>query len=364
MRARSGISVMFMTFIAVCILSAIFLTYYLHLAQQNLSASEAQRIYAEAAQESIDAFFYPPASEASSQGIPQTLVIHNRVIGTVIKYLFYRQSPGQELQGPLNGGDIILGSGQSIKNTLNQLLSDGSEILIVTERGSIFTAREGYFNVSLVPASIKIYPEENRGNSTLIVLSRNYEGRMRIIPDAGCEVEGQAEFSLTRNSIYTVPIECEPTLSPGIYRYSVKVEDTETGYHKKAVLTIEVREKGAGAEIPFSHVLVIIPENHKRISGMRNQLVRINFIVRGYDGYDGTLLFEVLQEIPVIGSTSFSPSSVTLTPWNTEMSVTLTFTITGSPRSEPYRIWIKAYEETPARKITRDADYFDLTIVQ
>jgi len=56
---RSGISVMFMTFIAVCILTTIFLTYYLHLTRLHADASEAERMYAEASQERVEAYYDP-----------------------------------------------------------------------------------------------------------------------------------------------------------------------------------------------------------------------------------------------------------------------------------------------------------------
>ena len=62
-RRSRAISVMFMTFIAVCILSAAFITMYLYLTQHGLSATEAQRIYAEAAQERLQALLDRRAGE-------------------------------------------------------------------------------------------------------------------------------------------------------------------------------------------------------------------------------------------------------------------------------------------------------------
>jgi len=107
-KGRAGISVMFMTFIAISILSAIFLTYYLYLTQQNLSATEAQRIYAEAAQERIEVILDRRAREI--------LVNNTGGIGVTIKYLVGLDRSGataslRELQDPIvvpAGGHVVL----------------------------------------------------------------------------------------------------------------------------------------------------------------------------------------------------------------------------------------------------------------
>ena len=359
MKSKSGISVMFMTFIAVSILSLIFISYYLYLTQHNLSASEAQRIYAEAAQESIDAFFYPPASEASSQGISQVLVMRNRGIGAVIKYLFYRDGSG--LHGPLNGGDVVLRSGEVVRLQPSELIPDGAEMLIVTERGSVFAAQEGYFDISLNPASIRLPPGEEAA-TTLIASSSNYEGRLRIIPDAGCEVVGEVEFDLTRGGVYAVPVRCAAGASPGTRSYAIKVLDVETGYSKVAVFSVRVVEEGPGIGAPLSYALVIVPDENKSVAGRAGRTIQISFKVRSYNDYYGELFFEVQSEqAGLMDRVSFNPSSATLAPWDPEEQVTLSFRIRGNPGT--YRIWIVAREGPSANPATVDTDYFDLTIL-
>jgi len=237
---RKAISVMFMTFIAVSILAATFITMYLYLTQYNLTATEAQRIYAEAAQERIDTFYYPPANEASALGLNQRLVIYNRGIGTIIKYIFAFRV--QETS--LNSGEISLGSGENTSITLNTLIPDDEEVRIVTERGSIFIAQVGYFNVTLDPEELQLYPGQT-GISVLRVMSRNYESRLNVEvteSDVGdYELIGETEFYLERNGIHSITIRITAPDDIGTYYLSIVVEEPETGYSKGVSLTIEVQ---------------------------------------------------------------------------------------------------------------------------
>ena len=387
MKSRAGISVMFMTFIAVSILSLIFISYYLYLTQHNFSASEAQRIYAEAAQESIDAFVYPPASEASSQGISQTLVIHNRGIGAVIKYLFYRDGSG--LHGPLNGGDVVLRSGEVVRLQLGELMPDGAEMLIVTERGSIFAAQEGYFTVSLSPAKLILYLEGvEEGVSTLTINSNNYEGRMIInhwtnpptCPQISYEIEGEMEFNLAKDGLHALTIKVEAQ-NVGDCTILISAVDPENGYFKATELAVEVKKKEIAPALPtFSYVTLTIPEEFKDIVARRRESKEIQFIVEGHNGYVGELSIRrfvsgwycyrvaggVYTQIDcnlIFSSYIIYPTSISLDPRIlTSVTGDFSFTISNNIPYGTYEIWIHAYESPPSG-IVRAADYFTLRIV-
>ncbi|MCF3653062.1 MAG: hypothetical protein L2C94_002710 [Aigarchaeota archaeon] len=237
---RKAISVMFMTFIAVSILAATFITMYLYLTQHNLTATEAQRIYAEAAQERIDAFYYPPASKASALGF-QRIMIYNRGIGTVIKYIF---AFGVQ-ETPLNSGDILLGSGESISIQLDTIIpDDNGEIRIVTERGSVFIAQVGCFDVRFDPERLVLYPNQ-MGISVLRIMSRNYESKLNVeVTESDIdsyELIGETEFYLARNGIHSITIRIAAPEDIGTYTLSVVVREPETEYGEEVTLTIDVQ---------------------------------------------------------------------------------------------------------------------------
>jgi len=173
-RGRAGISVMFMTFIAISILSAIFLTYYLYLTQQNLSASEAQRIYAEAAQEKIEVILDRRARDI--------LVNNTGGIGAVIKYLvgLDRSGATASLWEPPNpiivpaGGHVMLADG------VNATFPEG-ELYVMTERGNLFKAVPGGFRFE-----IEAYPSNiTLGNASSTVITLKLKAILLETPEEG-----------------------------------------------------------------------------------------------------------------------------------------------------------------------------------
>ncbi|MCD6535459.1 MAG: hypothetical protein J7K49_00310, partial [Thaumarchaeota archaeon] len=161
--SRKAISVMFMTFIAISILSAVFITMYLYLLRASTMATEAQRLYAEAAQERLEAI-YNPAEE--------NLTIRNTGgISVVLKYLVERdESAGQAK---------IMDFAEKLSNTVlspNETAwiiysksNAENELLIVTERGNVFRAQEaaqtgpgiGQFVMKLSQYEITISPGDS-----------------------------------------------------------------------------------------------------------------------------------------------------------------------------------------------------------
>ena len=162
-RRRRAISVMFMTFIAVCILSAAFITMYLYLTQHGLSATEAQRIYAEAAQERLQALLDRRAGE---------IIVNNTGgIGVALKYLVCLKKASntaviQELQPlvivPSGGGAVIAIPGSFTCSYPSE------ELYVMSERGNMFRALPGGFSfeIEASPANVTL----SRGGSATITL--------------------------------------------------------------------------------------------------------------------------------------------------------------------------------------------------
>jgi len=352
---KKAISVMFMTFIAISVLTTVFLTMYLYLLRASTMASEAERLYAEAAQERLTAFFYPPAEEASEIGINQVLRIYNRGIGAVIKYIFafgVRETP-------LNDENILLGSGENVTIQLQEFIPDDKEIRIVTERGVIFIARVGYFNVSFDPAKLVLYPGQ-QGVSVLRITSKNYESAMRITitsSDVDYDIIGGTEFYLEKDGIYSLTINFTAPEETGIYYISIRVEDTSTGYFKDATLEIEVSE-AAATTLPYFEVT--IPNNQKQISGKRGDKLSITFKVIGQNNYIGWVWFQADDPENILQNEKFNPNPVFLSPDSPEKEVTFSFKIRRGASSGTYRIWIIGFDLLSA--VLRDSDYFNLTV--
>ena len=346
---------MFMTFIAISILTTVFLTMYLYLLRASTMASEAERLYAEAAQERLMAFFYPPVEEASEIGINQVLRIYNQGIGTVIKYIFafgVRETP-------LNDEDLLLGSGENVTIQLQEFVPDDEEIRIVTERGVVFIARVGYFNVSFDPAKLVLCPGQ-QGVSVLRITSKNYESAMRITiinSDVDYDMIGGTEFYLERDRVYSITINFTAPEEPGIYYISIRVEDISTGYFKDATLEIEVSE-AAVTTLPYFEV--IIPNNQKQISGEHGDRLSITFKVVGQNGYIGWVQLQTYDPENILQNEKFDLNPVFLTPDDPEKEVTFSFKIHPSASSGTYRIWIIGFDLLSVN--LRDGDYFNLTV--
>ncbi|MEM3897327.1 MAG: hypothetical protein QXO04_01780 [Nitrososphaerota archaeon] len=188
MRSRAGISVMFMTFIAVSILSLIFISYYLYLTQHNLSASEAQRIYAEAAQENLEVILDRRGGEV--------LVNNTGGIGIMIKYLVGLDSSGgvADIREPPSPIPVPVGASVVLKDGQGGISFPRGELYVMTERGNMFRAVPGgyKFEIEAEPSSISL----GRGGSAVvtlklkaILLETPEQGVMLVVADpSGCRM--------------------------------------------------------------------------------------------------------------------------------------------------------------------------------
>lgn len=151
---RKAISVMFMTFIAVSILTAVFVMMYLYLTQHNLTATEAQRIYAEAAQEKLEVFLDKRAGDI--------LINNTGGIGVTLKYLVGLDSSAKTADIRELSTPIIIPAGASI--TLHVDGFPSGELYVMTERGNLFRAAPGGFSFELEvsPANITLSKGESR----------------------------------------------------------------------------------------------------------------------------------------------------------------------------------------------------------
>jgi len=155
---RKAISVMFMTFIAVSILAATFITMYLYLTQHNLTATEAQRIYAEAAQERLEVILDRRAGDI--------LINNTGGIGVTLKYLVGLDSSAKTADIRELSTPVIIPAGSGI--TLHVTEFPSGELYVMSERGNLFKAIPGGFSFELEasPANITL----TRGGSATITL--------------------------------------------------------------------------------------------------------------------------------------------------------------------------------------------------
>ena len=125
---RRGISVMFMAFIAICILTAVFLVYYANLVRASALAAGAQRMYAEAAQERLEAYY---------DGLRQEIVVTNRGgVGVTLAYLVESDHSGGCRTDPPRGLGIALPSNGTVAIPYSRMCPNGL-MKLVTERGSV-----------------------------------------------------------------------------------------------------------------------------------------------------------------------------------------------------------------------------------
>jgi len=148
--------VMFMTFIAVSILAAAFITMYLYLTQHNLTATEAQRIYAEAAQERLEIILDRRAGDI--------LINNTGGIGVTLKYLVGLDSSAKTADIRELSTPVTIPAGSSI--TLHVTEFPSGELYVMSERGNLFKAMPGGFSFELEanPAEVVL---ENGGSASI-----------------------------------------------------------------------------------------------------------------------------------------------------------------------------------------------------
>ena len=165
---------MFMTFIAISILTAVFITMYLYLIRTHTMASEAERIYAEAAQEELKVILDRRARDI--------LVNNTGGVGVMIKYLVGLDrsgatasiwEPSEPIPVPA-GGSVVLADG------VNASFPAG-ELYVMTERGNLFKAVPGgyHFGIEVYPANITL------GNGSSAVVTLRLKAALLETPESG-----------------------------------------------------------------------------------------------------------------------------------------------------------------------------------
>ena len=155
MRGRKAISVMFMTFIAISILTAVFLTMYLYLLRAQTLATDAERLYAEAAQEKLEVYL----DRLADDGNGEILVENVGGIGVAVKYVVELDWSGKTAKMCEIGETIPVNSSLVIKlSQCPDTISPNGDLYILTERGNMFKAVRGGFKFELEvePASTAI----------------------------------------------------------------------------------------------------------------------------------------------------------------------------------------------------------------
>jgi len=179
---------MFMTFIAISILSAVFITMYLYLLRTQTLATEAQRLYAEAAQEKLEVILDKD---------------HNRVnitntggIGVVVKYLALLKEKDALIEGPIDltippGGNLSI----SLPTTWTSILN-GHHILVLTERGNRFMAElptlmEKNLLMTLDDSSLSLFQGGSVSTTLRIKAPQNYpKWQIKLVADfSNCTME-------------------------------------------------------------------------------------------------------------------------------------------------------------------------------
>jgi len=237
---------MFMTFIAISILSAVFITMYLYLLRASTMATEAQRLYAEAAQERLEVI-YNPAEE--------NLTIRNTGgISVVLKYLVERdESAGQAKI--IDFAEKLSNTALSPNETAWTIYSKSNaenELLIVTERGNVFRAEEaaqtgpgiGQFVMKLNPTHITI-SRGSTGQTTLTLISdQAYEGDPVQINIRNCPKNW--DCSISQN-----PVELDPG-SQNITIITIQVQG------KKGDYSLLIEGIGSGGETEYTTLKVTV----------------------------------------------------------------------------------------------------------
>jgi hypothetical protein len=217
---RKAISVMFMTFIAVSILAATFITMYLYLTQHNLTATEAQRIYAEAAQERLEVILDRRAGDI--------LINDTGGIGVTLKYLVGLDSSAKTADIRELSTPVIIPAGSGI--TLHVTEFPSGELYVMSERGNLFKAIPGGFSFELEanPANVVL----GKGGSAEVTLK--LKAALLKTPESGMILLVARPEGCLMTRTLTTTITTTMTLT---------IFGVEGRY---ATLTVEWRTKGEG----------------------------------------------------------------------------------------------------------------------
>lgn len=197
MRGRKAISVMFMTFIAISILTAVFLTMYLYLLRAQTLATNAERLYAEAAQERLEVYLDRLADEGNGEIIVENV----GGIGVTVKYVVELDWSGKTAKMCEIGETVPVNSSLVIKlSQCPDTISPSGDLYILTERGNMFKAIRGgvSFELEVSPAAATIGSGEEVPVSIklkAVILETPSNGTILLVADtSGCKMQATKEI--------------------------------------------------------------------------------------------------------------------------------------------------------------------------
>ncbi|MCD6312219.1 MAG: hypothetical protein J7L79_00200 [Thaumarchaeota archaeon] len=228
MRGRKAISVMFMTFIAISILTAVFLTMYLYLLRAQTLATDAERLYAEAAQEKLEVYL----DRLADDGNGEILVENVGGIGVAVKYVVELDWSGKTAKMCEIGETVPVNSSLVIKlSQCPDAISPNGDLYILTERGNMFKAIRGGFKFELEvePASTAI-TSGGYGPVTLrlkaMLLETPQEGLILIVADpSSCIMTASTTITETSESyeLTTTVVKVKPTKGGGFITVTIPI---------------------------------------------------------------------------------------------------------------------------------------------
>jgi len=211
--------------------------------------TEAERLYAEAAQERLE------ATLILEENNERVLVNNTGGIGIVIKYLVLKRDNDAlvELVRVDSEEGLVLGAGDSGSIDIPDAwlpLPERYEILIVTERGSVFRAElpasQVFLSITLRDNALRISPGSSGSTELTIKASKDYpRWEVKLTADPG---NCTAEYSFTGVSCGS----CSYFM--GLLICSNCVTETDIPYQRNFISKVEVSESllvpEPGSELP------------------------------------------------------------------------------------------------------------------
>ena len=206
-RSRKAISVMFMTFIAISILTTVFLTMYLYLIRAQTLATDVERLYSEASNEDLKVYI----DRLADGGNGEIIIENVGGIGVAVKYVV--ELDWSDKTAKLCNVDQFLPVNSSLVIKLSEVnkecdnpISPDGDLYILTERGNMFKAVRGGASFEL-EVSPRIATLESGGSLPVtltlkaILLETPSDGRVLIIGDtSGCRMNETKVIIAGRNA--------------------------------------------------------------------------------------------------------------------------------------------------------------------
>jgi len=188
---------MFMTFIAISILTAVFLTMYLYLIRSQTSAADVERLYSEASNEDLKVYI----DRLADGGNGEIIIENVGGIGVTVKYVVELDWSGKTAKMCEIGETIPVNSSLVIKlSQCPDTISPDGDLYVLTERGNMFKAIRGgvSFELEISPVAATI---ESGGELPVsiklraVILETPSDGTILVVADtSGCRMQATKEI--------------------------------------------------------------------------------------------------------------------------------------------------------------------------